>query len=286
MVKPFLCGGTAFCLIMQALKPRSKTRNREHSGTDKLDAASVLSALISALTGNQDHMNTSTFKKIASEYKNCEDVRSVYLPINAPDFSAKFIFMFEHNYNELLERIRHFGELYLALENNDKITWLIRAYLELLKDDSSIEDDAEIFIYPNGLPCLKKDLHLESDFYIFPFLLGIWRFIIEHRQDKNHKGRETFENWHTQSGQRTQWKFCSTIGCSTFSDIHVHLDNDIVDNNNNICDSIFANHFNEKHQERESYRNSTEHNETTHTTNVLQIGENNIHIDIVQNLNL
>ena len=33
---PHLCGGTFFALVLQAIKPRRKTRDRLKGGTDKL----------------------------------------------------------------------------------------------------------------------------------------------------------------------------------------------------------------------------------------------------------
>ena len=82
---PRLCGGTFFTLLLQAIKQRTKARQRIAGERDGLSETDLLIGLIRVAYPEYRATADSSFKTNTSDYKKCKISTSSYLPF---DWSA------------------------------------------------------------------------------------------------------------------------------------------------------------------------------------------------------
>jgi hypothetical protein len=217
---PRLCGGIFLVLLLQARKQRTSARDKYAGGNDGLSDTDILKSLIRIFTPNYEEPYTNTFKKNTSDYKKCTMTSGTYLPFSDVQTISTFDFEVKNDYRTALSRMVLFVTEFLDV---NKSTWLIAALLEILDKDNTISNSDTFFISENGNTLTKSELlHLDS-FYIQPFLLGIWHYIITQRQD-NLIGRETFASLHETPEKKGQsYKFNSDIGKQRLSSISTKI---------------------------------------------------------------
>lgn len=62
--------------------------------------------------------------------------------------------------------------------------WLVKALLDLIKNDSEIKETDIFYIRKNGCPVAKQDIRKMEKFDLQPFLTGVLHFILMHRMNK------------------------------------------------------------------------------------------------------
>lgn len=80
---------------------------------------------------------------------------------------------------------------------------LVRALIDLIQQDQSINEDDEFYIEPNGQTKKKTALGGLKEVCLPSFLLGVWHYVVVNRKD-NSVGKETYDAWcpSTGGGQR------------------------------------------------------------------------------------
>jgi hypothetical protein len=209
---PRLCGGTFLVLLLQARKQRSKARNRLSGGSDGLADKEVLKNLIRVAQPEYIEPAPSSFPQNTSDYKSCMISSGTYLPFNDRTFISAFDTQVKTSYETALCHMAEFIDSFLDIENTNKNEWLIKALLELIDADKSIDALDLFYINTTGQPVNKTEVYTLSSIQFQPFLLGVWHYIVVNRTD-NKIGRHTYEQWHEApkaTGQR--WRFISSIG--------------------------------------------------------------------------
>ena len=222
---PYLCGGTLFSLLLQARKTRTKARDKFNGGSDGLKETDVMMGLVEVVTGNSfDSSQGKTFAKATSQFKTCQEYGPTYIPFTEPSVISSFNASIKQKDSDLLNRMSEFIDRFI---NEVRAEWLVKALLEVIKDDNEIPENTYFSVTLNR--CVPRtDIDSVTEVELPIFLLSVIGFILNERKD-NTKGRPTFEAWHTQSGSQAQWKYHATVGDSIIRSISVKFKHEIAD---------------------------------------------------------
>ena len=214
---PYLCGGIFFTMILQAIKPRTKARDKKKGGSDGLSDTDVMEGLIKAVTGN-DVITTQgeTFRKDTTCFKTCKEYGATYIPFTKPSVISAFTSAAKQKSPDLLKRMSEFINKYIDESLSE---WLVKTLIEVIQEDDEIDADTAFSVtYTETIT--KQNLDSVTDVELPIFLMSVLCFILNERKD-NTKGRATFEEWHSHAGPRSPWKFKSDIGNSMARKISV-----------------------------------------------------------------
>lgn len=206
-----LCGGTFFTLLLEMKRKKGVTN------------PDCLKALVNIFYKSSDYFGKSTFTSNTSQYKTCELNASDWLQFdvkeNVEEFSAKITN--PQNYQELLSMME---ELVInkLIKDEEKMTWVVHALLELIFVDDNIKDDAVFFVCKDGKGLRKaRLLSIKDEEVYFPsFLLGVWHFIIENVPD-NSVGKDTLKVWNGDREKYTLGRIPKSIVDGRFSHVIV-----------------------------------------------------------------
>lgn len=201
---PRLCGGTFMTLVIQALLQRKKAREHYRGESDKLNDPDVLVGLITVINPDYVDPGKVVLKTKANDYKSCKLSKGQYLPFGNKLEIDVFDQRVREDYltarNDMSVFIDNFIETGTKLQKDVR---LVKALIDLIENDGSIDDDVEFLIKEDGA-AIKKDRFQELDKVCLPsFLLGIWHFIVVNR--KNNKiGELTYNTWCPENGGGTR----------------------------------------------------------------------------------
>ena len=207
---PHLCGGILFDLILEARKPRQKSRNKLNGGSDGMSMPCVYAGICEIVTAEYLMLSVGkTLSKCVTNYRKCIDSTGDYVPFTQKSTQAAFYSMYISDKDCLYERAASFAEKYIA---KDKCAWLVSAITETVQKDTAIPDDTEIAVSMQRTMHVS-DLHTADKIYFVPFLLSVLHYVIMNCPDCE-SGIETFKSWYIQNGTNAEWKFISDIGNS------------------------------------------------------------------------
>lgn len=188
---PYLCGGTLFFLLVQTKKPRTNAREREKGIKDHLSDPEMMEGLIQAITGNYAHANGGSLKKDTSRFRECQIDGSASIPIKDQAVVNSYDYSVKNNYSVALSRMMKFAEDFL---DPAKVAWLVRVLLDVIEQDSGIEEGTPLYIQQNCASISKSELHKVTHIEFQPFLTGVVHYILKHRLD-NKSGQPTLDAW-------------------------------------------------------------------------------------------
>lgn len=218
-----LCGGTFFTLLLQARKPRMGVREHYKGTSDGLSDPDTLIALIKVVV--PDYMEPTpsmkgTFKGNTSDYKSCKISRSAYLPFDDSAEVSAFDNRVKTEYCRTLAAMSGFVAGFIdSGTSTKKDERLVKALLELIDIDETIDDIQPFYINENGSTMTKAALRGVSDICLQSFLLGIWHFVLVNRKD-NTFGKTTYDLWCPQN-RGAERKYTGTLGCNVIRPIKV-----------------------------------------------------------------
>ena len=223
---PYLCGGILFSLILQARKTRTKARDKFNGGSDGLKDTDVMMGLVKVVTGDSfESAQGGTCGKCTTQFKTCQDYGTTYIPFTDPSVISSYNFSVKQKDPDLLNRMSEFINRFI---NEVRSEWLVKSLIEVIQDDVEIDKDTSFDISLEET-VTKDNLNNITEVELPVFLLSVLHFIITERHD-NSKGRNTFEEWHTQSGKKSPWKFISSVGTTNKRSIIVKTTIEVPDN--------------------------------------------------------
>lgn len=168
-------------------------------------------------------------------------------------------------------------ELTRVFIDNTRLEQLVKSLIDMIQTDNDISDDTEFFICATNTPIKKSNLSDIDTFYIEPFILGVWHFIIMNRSWNNEDGQATYDSWYQKTGEYT-----GTIGASFNKSIKVHKINiKAQDEQNSSSDS------NKNDNTDYSRKDSTTGSQYINNGIIVnQNGEKNIQVGCIGILNL
>lgn len=201
---PRLCGGTFMTLVLQALLQRKKAREHYKGESDKLNDPDVLVGLITVINPEYKDPGKAVLKTKANDYKSCKLSKGQYMPFGDKLQIDVFDRRVREDYlvarNDMSIFVDNFIETGIKLKKDVR---LVKALVDLIDQDDSIDDDVEFLIGENGEP-LRKDRFGELNKVCLPsFLLGIWHYIVVNRKSNN-VGQLTYNTWCPKNGGGTR----------------------------------------------------------------------------------
>ncbi|MEG2483686.1 MAG: hypothetical protein RSA80_09610 [Lachnospiraceae bacterium] len=277
---PYLCGGTFLTQILRARKELTTSTDHKKGQKESLSEQETFRRLIS-IYQLSDFLGGTSLKTYTSKYKNCTDSLVAFGQFSDNDLHRAFDEDIKSSHSTALRMMAEFAQEFI-----DPNLWLqlVRCLIDMIDLDSEISDDTEFFITADSTATKAKCIPALDHFYIEPFLLGVWHYIIMNRSDDNEKGADTYKQWYLGKGD-----YRGTVGNGIVQSIMVEslpvvaFENTDTINNSSV-EEPEAEVVGSKDSTQEEAKSCTQYIENA--TIVNQNGEKNIHIDHVDTLNL
>ena len=285
---PRLCGGTFMTLVIQALLQRKKAREHYKGESDKLNDPDVLVGLITVINPDYEDPGKAVLKTKANDYKSCKLSKGQYLPFGDKLAIEVFDQRVQTDYlaarNDMCIFVDSFIETGTKLQKDVR---LVKALIDLIEQDESIDDSVEFMVGENGDAVRKDQLRNLKRVCLPSFLLGIWHFIVINRKN-NKVGQLTYDTWCPENGGGTR-EYEGTMG----DDISIEFDVYTLKPEDETEDTEQEAEVVEDQPERNNQDNQNDHRETSGTgPNLQQInnpftfiqnGDNNTQIGYIAN---
>lgn len=199
-----LCGGTFFMLLLEARKPQYGARQHYSGQKDGLTEPETLLGLARVVVPDWPMPGASmmdTVKGSTTNYKLCKDKGGkTYFPFSDRAAIRTFDRRIKGQYDEALDAMWAFRDTFLEIEGKRKIDEsLVRALVELINEDDSIDAEQLFYISEDGTPVKKQDLIQKGRVCYEAFLLGVFHFAIT-RKEKATIGAKTANFWCPSTG--------------------------------------------------------------------------------------
>ena len=285
---PRLCGGTFMTLVIQALLQRKKAREHYKGESDKLNDPDVLVGLITVINPDYEDPGKAVLKTKANDYKSCKLSTGQYLPFGDKLAIEVFDQRVRNNYlaarNDMCIFVDSFIETGTKLQKDVR---LVKALIDLIEQDESIDDSVEFIVGENGDAVRKDQLRNLKRVCLPSFLLGIWHFIVINRKN-NKVGQLTYDTWCPENGGGTrEYEGTMGDGISIEFDVYTLEPEDETEDTEQEAEVV------EDQPERNNQDNQNDHRETSGTgLNLQQInnpftfiqnGDNNTQIGYIAN---
>lgn len=208
---PVLCGGTFFTLVLQARKPGTSSRNHANGKKNNFQEKDLLEALAKIVI---PELEKDIPRSSCSEFKSC---KKNLFTVAGVDPQSEYCNVFNERvrtqYASVLGTMEEFAEKYISKEDCIQ-RCCAKRLLDLICKDDSIQQNEIFYVSEHGQALKEAALAGDKlDIYLPALLLGLWHFVVVHRED-NTLGVATFENWHKRnsSDSRSRWVFISKIG--------------------------------------------------------------------------
>ncbi|MGI6316207.1 MAG: hypothetical protein ACOX17_05960 [Christensenellales bacterium] len=194
--KPYLCGGVFLTQLMQARKPRAGVRERYAGNSDGLSDPETMLAFVKVMCPDFTVPAGKTFKENTSSYKNCRKNSGTYLPFAVTSAEVRtFDECVRSDYATALTRMVSFTDDFLEVgKSAKKDEHLVKALVEIIRDDENIPATAVFYINEDGSPSTKAQLLTITAVCFQAFLVGVWHHVMMNRPD-NTLGRSTITDW-------------------------------------------------------------------------------------------
>ena len=285
---PRLCGGTFMTLVIQALLQRKKAREHYKGESDKLNDPDVLVGLITVINPDYEDPGKAVLKTKANDYKSCKLSTGQYLPFGDKLAIEVFDQRVRDNYlaarNDMCIFVDSFIETGTKLQKDVR---LVKALIDLIEQDESIDDSVEFMVGENGDAVRKDQLRNLKRVCLPSFLLGIWHFIVINRKN-NKVGQLTYDTWCPENGGGTrEYEGTMGDGISIEFDVYTLEPEDETEDTEQEAEVV------EDQPELNNQDNQNDHRETSGTgPNLQQInnpftfiqnGDNNTQIGYIAN---
>ena len=285
---PRLCGGTFMTLVIQALLQRKKAREHYKGESDKLNDPDVLVGLITVINPDYEDPGKAVLKTKANDYKSCKLSKGQYLPFGDKLAIEVFDQRVRNNYpaarNDMCIFVDSFIETGTKLQKDVR---LVKALIDLIEQDESIDDSVKFMVGENGDAVRKDQLRNLKRVCLPSFLLGIWHFIVINRKN-NKVGQLTYDTWCPENGGGTR-EYEGAMGENLSIELEVYT----LESEDGTEDTEQEAEVVEDQPERNNQDNQNDHQETSGTgPNLQQInnpftfiqnGDNNTQIGYIAN---
>jgi len=285
---PYLCGGIFFALLIQVKyegTASDKVNNRYNGISDPV----LMANLIRVVTGILPDSTRGPFRKSVSEYRNCLINGGKNVPFNQNSVIFGFDDSFKNRYISVLNRMIDLTDSCIFSENPGRMAWLVKSLLAVIKKDTSIADSDVFYIFKNGIAMTKAEIINCTAFELQPFLLGVLHYLIT-KPTKNKHGKPTYGAFYPARDTYLEGTFDDGI----ISDIERRISvtnlqkekEPVADTQQTQTD--FSTPDMDAIDDERADTSSTKivNQYINNPTVVNQYGENNIHIDYVENLKI
>ena len=285
---PRLCGGTFMTLVIQALLQRKKAREHYKGESDKLNDPDVLVGLITVINPDYKDPGKAVLKTKANDYKSCKLSIGQYLPFGDKLAIVVFDQRVRNNYLEARNDMCIFVDSFIETGTKlQKDVRLVKALIDLIEQDDSIDDSVELMVGENGDAVRKDQLRNLKRVCLPSFLLGIWHFIVINRK-RNKVGQLTYDTWCPENGGGPR-EYEGTMG----EDISIELDvytlepedetEDTEQGTEAVADQPEQINQDNQNNQREASRTGPNLQQINNPFTFIQNGDNNTQIGYIAN---
>ncbi|MDY3728740.1 MAG: hypothetical protein SO015_11400 [Wujia sp.] len=193
-----LCGGTFFILISNARKQmpsKGEMYTGKKSGITEPETLMSLARIVTPDIEEPTSLENKSMRDGTSDFKACRGWG--WRQFLLGDMAAKKSFdeRMKNDYQGCLAQMTEFTNKYLDLRTDThKDVFLVKALLELLDADGTIDGDTKFYAEKSGETITKDELLGQSTICLELFLLGLWHYCIVEVK-KNSIGQETYKEW-------------------------------------------------------------------------------------------
>lgn len=198
---PRLCGGTVFTLILEARQQRYGVREHFAGDSDGLSEMDTLIGLAQVMVPDLKRpakTREDTVQGNTTEFKICKTAGGKgYYPFSNRQSKKAFDDRVKGNYADALKAMCDFVKNFIWVKGSDKQDVnLVKALLDLIEKDDSINNSQVFYIMPDGKPVTKQRIDQidGEDVCLESFLLGVWHYAIM-RREGNTIGKTTMNEW-------------------------------------------------------------------------------------------
>ena len=198
---PRLCGGTVFTLILEARQQRYGVREHFAGDSDGLSEMDTLIGLAQVMVPDLKRpakTREDTVQGNTTEFKICKTAGGKgYYPFSNRQSKKAFDDRVKGYYAEALKAMCDFVKNFIWVKGSDKQDVnLVKALLDLIERDDSINNSQVFYIMPDGKPVTKQRIDQidGEDVCLESFLLGVWHYAIM-RCEGNTIGKATMNEW-------------------------------------------------------------------------------------------
>lgn len=210
---PYMCGGVAFFLLIQALLPNGSARDHLDGVKDDHSQPIVMQDLLMAITDTEYPVS----EKDTSLYKDCASEGSINIPFNEISVAATYDNLVRKDYRTALTRMKVFVTAHL---NPAMDEWLVKALLEIMEKDTGAKETDRFYLKSDGTAVSRNELQDLDNIKIEAFLVGIFHFILKYRRELNHLGADTLDVLGTKKDRKAR-KYTGHAGEGITRDIDV-----------------------------------------------------------------
>lgn len=197
-VKYRLCGGTFFTLMSDARLPlpdKSQTYAGVRSGLTEPELLLALAKVAQPDISVWDYKDEQTIKDNTRQFKSCKSWGGKFFRFKDQSVRHSFDDRVRKEYSKPLSEMISLVHAFLDVNSSSKKdVYLVKALIELIDADDSIEPAHEFFVCKDGSAMTKAALLSRHEFTLESFLLGIWHFTLTDVVD-NRIGEATYNNW-------------------------------------------------------------------------------------------
>ena len=188
-----LCGGTLLTLL-SAVKRKTREQFSFLGLNGTVNDPMMLAAFLKMVSPDFPvSLSGSSFRSVTSRYKNCRYNYGADIPLNEKRFTQTFHTQVCEQYPAVLGQMDIFCRLFLPVEEEDKMEWLVRGILELISRDSRLRG-RKLFILPDGQPAKAEDVPNLTCISLPALLTGCLDYVIL-QPDLNTCGQRTLQEW-------------------------------------------------------------------------------------------
>ncbi len=286
---PYLCCGTFLVQVLRARGDLCTSADHKDGIKESLSEQETLRRLVSVFRLSDFAPAGGTLKTYTTYVKKCTDSHESYFGFSDYDLRRSFDEDVRSDASKALYMMSGFVEEFIE---PDKYEQLVRCLIGLINDDEDILPGDVLYIKEGGRSVAKSELLSEECYHIEAFLTGVWHYIIMNRHGDNEKGAETYEQWFKgrdnyvgQAGENITKKL-EVISVPAEEPVQQEAAPEAVCAGDDDADeeTVSGNQGCDTENTQEGEKHAAQY--IGKATLVNQYGENNVHIDHVDILNL
>ena len=213
-VKYRLCGGTFFTLLSHARLPmpsKAESYAGIRSGRTEPELLWALTRIAHPDAPEKPAINEKSLKDGTRDFKACLNWGHGYFQLGDKAVHRAFDEYIRTRYREALSSMIHLVNDFIdTTKSTKKDECLVKALVEVLDKDDSIDNGQPFYVCANGGCLTKRDILETTEIYLQPFLLGIWHYVLT-GVENNIVGKETYNDWCPPKGGALR-EYVKTLG--------------------------------------------------------------------------
>lgn len=215
-------------MVLQALRQRMKAREHYKGESDGLKDPNVLVGLIKVINPDYQEPSGDALKGKTNDFKSCKTSTGQYLPfgdtVEVEEFDSRVQTAYASALGQMDNFVGQFLETGTAIKKDER---LVKALIDLIQQDKSIDAEEEFYILETGEKIKKAALGDLTTVCLPAFLLGVWHYVVVNRKD-NQVGKDTYNQWCPLAGGGPR-AYKGSMGKSITQEVSVYTNTNVAD---------------------------------------------------------